>query len=506
MGSDALRKGSWTAGGATDSAAGGPQTGVRPARKAAPARGGAVARAVRAAACAGAVGVLFACAGQEPKCRSERCDLLPLEVMTWWPNAGSSPGASLQEAAQDQHGVLVNLNPKSSKDEMMASLEQILDGTNTVEHVDAFLTHPGPDLLRWTPCGGAGRANVRRLNGPDGYGDLSARFDPRVLKGLQCCPPGAQCTSPDIYGVPLGLHQVNHIIRNKERFAKCPGKVVKDLDSLIDLLDCLHVDGLHVISVPVNEFRECALDDDACWKNQEVAGQSLQYLVESLALLVAQSNNYRARWSGRCWEQDTARAITLLGEGLEALDRVRPYLNDCAPGPCISPPIDADAALQEVGRGEAAFFVAPDWTQLTVAGLSQKADRIAFPGTSETFLFTTDAFALPSLPDASNEAGLRWVDTLLQPELQARFAAINGAHPALAAPADLPPLLPSLELQSPAIIDAREMRKRLNAWAQAKFSGPPPGMADLMDDALRTARDTGLLPVNAPDNTACGAP
>ena len=496
MGSNALRKGTLSRGAPVWS-------------QAAPARIEAGRRAVRALACAGAVGALCACGSQAPDCHSERCEPKTAQVMTWWATSGSSPGASLQQAAREQQpGVEVTLMEESAtKDQMMARLQGILNGTDRSAHVDAFLTHPGPDLLRWTPCGGNGPARVRQLNGADGYADLSARFDPRVLQGLQCCPSGTPCAAPEIYGVPLGLHQVNHIISNKARFARCPGRVVTNLDSLIELLSCLGADGQRVISIPVTEVQHCELTDSStCWKNQDVAGQSLQYLLESLSLLVRAPSGPRSPWSGRCWEQDSVRALARLGEAREALDRLRPYLNNGSPGLFKPWPVDFEEALKQVGEGDAAFLVAPDWTQLTKPGLSQQADRSGFPGTEGTFLFTTDAFALPSLPDAAGEAGLRWIDTLLQPEVQARFAVINGAHPALVDPSELPPLLPSLEIQSPAIIDSWEMRKRLNEWAQGGFSGPPPDLADLMEDALGAASEKGLLPASAPDNPACDAP
>ncbi|HEU4579006.1 MAG TPA: hypothetical protein VFS67_12165 [Polyangiaceae bacterium] len=497
MGSDAPRKGTLSARGAIVVRA------VRRAVKAAPARSVAGWRAARLVACAGAVHALFGCSSQAPACRSERCAPTPIEVMTWWPTAGSSPGASLREAAEEQPGVTVNLIEESTKDEMMARLEEVLDGAEGSPHVDAFLTHPGLDLLHWTPCVSDGPARVRLLNGSDGYADLAERFDPRVLQGLRCCPPGDDCAAPEIYGVPLGLHQVNYVVRNKQRFARCAQQAVTNVDSLVELLSCLGADGQRVITIPVTEFQGCQLGEGDCWKNQDVAGQSLQYLLESLSLLVSDPSIEQERWTGRCWERDSARTAVLLAGALEALDRLRPYLNRCSPGLCKPPPTSLEAALEEVASGDAALFIAPDWTQLTKPGQSLFAARGPFPGTEGTFLFTTDAFALPALASPADEAGLRWLDTLLQPEVQARFAKINAARPALTDPAGLRELLPSLELQAPVTIDTREIRRRLNEWAQGEFSGPPPQLSDLMVHAIQTALEKGLLPARAADNPAC---
>jgi hypothetical protein len=482
---------------------------VRRAGKAAPAWSEAGPRAVRSLVCAGAVGALLACGNQAPECHAERCAPTVIDVMTWWSNTGSSPGASLEEAAELQPGVNVNLGSMSSKDEMMTSLAEILDDPGQNEQVDAFLTHPGGDLLRWTPCGGEDRTRLRLLNGPDGYPDLSARFGPRVLQGLQCCASATGCESPQVYAVPLGLHQINHIISNKARLAQCAGVQVTTVDDFVELLGCLSENGPRVITVPVPDldFQQCGIGaESTCWKSQDVAGQSLQYLLEGLFLLRAGPSAYEDYWSGRCWQQDSARAAALLSDVLEALDRVRPYLNNCPGEKCRTPPTDFGAALTEVSEGAAALVVAPDWNQFTKAGQSQTADKGPFPGTSGTFLFTTDSFALPALPGISAEAGLRWIDTLLQPQVQTRFADINGAHPALGDHSQLAPLLPSLEVLLPPGANLLPLRERLNAWAQGKFSGPPPALADIMDAVFRAAHGKGLLPAGVGDAAVCELP
>jgi hypothetical protein len=247
------------------------------------------------------------------------------------------------------------------------------------------------------------------------------------------------------------------------------------------------------------------MEDGPCWKSQDVAGQSLQYLLESLFLLRAGPSAYEGYWSGRCWEQDSARAAALLSDVLQQLERLAPFLNNCPSGPCEMQTKFEDAR-DEVGRGDAALLVAPDWIQFTNAGINQTADRRPFPGTGTTFLFTTDSFALPSLQDVPAEAGLRWVDTLLQPDVQERFATRNGAHPALGDHSQLAPLLPSLEAQLPASADMLDVRELLNGWAEAGFSGPPPSLTELMNRKFEAARDKGLLPAGAGEAAVCELP
>src|SRR5690348_11423686 len=113
MGSDALRK-DWSRRGVSAVSRGGSSCtrgANRRARRAvepALARSGALPRGARFV-CAGAVAALLACGARAPECHSERCNQKQIDVMTWWPNTGNSPGASLEEAAEDLPGVTVNL-------------------------------------------------------------------------------------------------------------------------------------------------------------------------------------------------------------------------------------------------------------------------------------------------------------------------------------------------------------------------------------------------------------
>jgi hypothetical protein len=420
-------------------------------------------------ACAGSAVVLLACSERDPACHGARCEELEVHVLTWWPGTPNGPAAPLVAEAERQPDVRkVVLRQHESKDAMMAEVEALLSSSGT-EPVDTFLANAGRDVLRWTPCGGDGSSQrLLQLDTADAYPDLRSMFDPALLSGLTCCPQGeASCSQPGIYALPLGLHRINHIFFNVERFAPCADREVVDLSSFVALLSCLGEGGKRVISVPASNCEAACDGDDASCLSQcpSIAGESLSYLLESLALL-----------PGVALEPGQDSAAPLEAAQAVVQRELLGFLNNsCFDGSC-DPPRDVTQALMEVKRGDAAFLVMPDWYTSDALrpthGLVQPAP---FPGTGKTFLFMTDVFAVPlaGTPGASVEAGFRWLDTLLNEGVQQQFATEKTALPALADHSQLQ-LVPSLEARLPVEVDPAALRAGLDQWLWALNPKPAP--------------------------------
>ncbi len=432
-----------------------------------------------------------------------------MHVLTWWPSTNNGPATPLVDAAQAQPGVgEVLLSQRSSKNAMMASVERLMLESDDTEQVDTFLANAGRDVLRWTPCGGEG-SSQRVLRLDDRYPELSSVFAPEILSGVTCCPSPDGCSQPGIYALPLGLHRINHIFYNAARFEPCSALAVHDGPSFAELLRCLGVDGQRVISAPVRSCEgDCALNEEACWLCRGIAGESLSYLLESLLLLVTDPRQYQSYWRGQSWqgaqppEESPLRQALALFEG-----ELLPYLNNCPAGSQCLAPANAEAALEEVADGRAAFLVMPDWFTLDVQRRETVKGR-PFPGTDDTFLFMTDVFTIPlGTPGTSVEAGLRWLDTLLDVELQQRFARQKHALPARGDHSELQ-LLPSLEAQLPASVDPARIRTSLNEWLLALRRGAMSAGAleELMDQEFGAALRQGTLRVAPCDSSPCGKP
>lgn len=418
--------------------------------------------------CACGAACALGCGERTPECHGARCETLEVHVLTWWPNTNNSPAIPLREAAEEQPGVHeVTLGHRATKSSMMAAVERLLLHGEAKEPVDTFLANAGRDVLRWTPCGGEGSSErLVQLNGPGGYTDLRSHFAPEVLDGVMCCKGPGGCAEPGIYALPLGLHQVNHIVYNVARFEGCASESVASPDDFVALLECLRPGGKRVISAPVGDCQAaCTQGEEACRDCRSVAGESLSYLLESLVLLVSTPEQYQSYWRGQSWRSpDEARRAEPLRAALQLFEGdLRPFVNDCSTGSCGAPPRNAKEALAEVLSGDAAFLVMPDWYMLEAQQDGTGAvGGMPFPGTSDTYLFMTDVFTIPvaSTPGTSVEAGFRWLDALRDPGLQERFAAQKYARAALAGSGAR--MLPSLEAQLPASIDPARLRGSLN--------------------------------------------
>lgn len=463
--------------------------------------------------CAWGVASALACAGRDPVCQGPRCQALEMRVLTWWPNTPNSPATPLVEAAEARPGMsTVVLNPKETKNEAMGAVERLLLHEDGAEPIDAFLANAGRDVLRWTQCGGEGsRERVQRLDRDGRYPELRARFEPEVLAGVTCCSSAMGCSDPGVYALPLGLHRINNMFYNVARFEPCADVKVEDADGLVALLSCLGESGQGVLSVPVSSCEEdCALSEEACQACRGVAGESLSYLIESLLLLVAGPESYRSYWRGESWQGlGAAAGADPLRDTLALLEgRLLPFVNTCPQGPCS--PVNAAGALDALIRGDAAVLVMPDWFTLEVQLRTSDAVKWRpFPGTERTFLFMTDVFSVPlaAAGGPSLEAGFRWLDTLLDPVVQHRFAKQKRALPALADHSQLQ-LLPSLEAQLPASADPVHIRAHLNDWLLALQQGQAisPAPPELMASEFERAELQGTLRVAPCGSSPCGRP
>lgn len=448
--------------------------------------------------CACSAVAALGCGSHAPVCHGPRCEELDVRVLTWWRVTNNGPAASLVDATEVQPGVgTVRLHERETKTAMMTAVESLLHGTEGAEPFDTFLANAGRDVLRWTHCGGEGSSErLLRLDGQGAYPNLSASFDPDVLAGVTCCEaPG--CAQRGVYAVPLGLHQINHIFFNVERFSRCPGMKVDSVATLIELLTCLGKEGQRVISAPVSECTaDCQLGELSCSTCQALAGESLSYLLESLALLLENDPvQDQSRWPDQSWRSmEAARLAPSLNDALALLEgELLPYLNNCS-GPACKLPVTAAEALAEVTEGTAAILVMPDWYTLDAQQKSHGAlGQGAFPGTEDTFSFMTDVFAVPiaGTPGASVEAGLRWLDTLLELDVQKTFARRKPARAALDDHSQLR-LRPSLETQLPVSVDPAEVRASLDQWHRAL---PPPAAATSQPGAPELGQEQLPLPL-----------
>jgi glucose/mannose transport system substrate-binding protein len=329
----------------------------------------------------------------------------PIEMFTWWERVGDSDalGALIKEQQRRYPGdVIINASAG------LSGLARKTLRTRMLRHEppDTFQANAGFDLLQWVLMNGMDARETRLLpldQMVPGAADWRRVMPPAVLEQVTY--------DGKIYGVPSNVHRINSVFYNKQVFARYGLSEPSSVADLPAMARKLQGSGVTLIAVGSREPWTVALMTFEC-------------------LLVAREGPevYRDYFRGRLRADDPRIARTL-----EATLRLFAFVNpDHAKLSWLQ-------AVDLVIRGQAAMTVMGDWARVSfnAHGLSAGVDygEMAFPGTAGAFVFTSDAFSLPT--DAKNKAGARrLLETIGSPEGQ---RAISLAKGALAARLDVPP-------------------------------------------------------------------
>jgi glucose/mannose transport system substrate-binding protein len=328
----------------------------------------------------------------------------PIEMFSWWERVGDS----------DALGALIAQQRRRYPDDVIINASAGLSGlarktlrTRMLrnEPPDTFQANVGNDLMQWVLLNGMDARESKLLPIDDLEDAATWRA---VMPG-----PVLQQVSYDgkIYGVPSNVHRINTVFYNKHVFEKYGLAEPTSIDDLRVLSRKLAGTGVSLLGLGIREPWTAALLIFEC-------------------MLVAREGPdfYRSYLSGAL-SADDPRVVRTLQAGLDLLAFANPDLQK----------LSWLQAVELVIRGQAAMTVMGDWARVSfnAHGLKLGVDygEIAFPGTANTFVFTSDAFSLPM--DAKNTAGARrLLETIGSAEGQ---RAINEAKGALSARLDVPP-------------------------------------------------------------------
>jgi glucose/mannose transport system substrate-binding protein len=222
-----------------------------------------------------------------------------------------------------------------------------------------------------------------------------------------------------LYGVPSNVHRINTIFYNRRVFDRYGLAVPTSVADFRAMAKKLKGTGVSLLAVGSKEPWTLALVAFEC-------------------LLVSREGPtfYNDYLRGKLKPDDPRLLATL-----DAMLELGTYFNpDHAQRNWLQ-------AIDLVVRGQAAMTPMGDWASMffNTQGMKNGQDyaEIAFPGSEGTFVFTSDAFALPI--EARNEAGaLRLLHTLGSAEAQ---RAIAGAKGVLSPRADVHPPAGSQPIQ-----------------------------------------------------------
>jgi len=335
----------------------------------------------------------------------------PIEMFSWWESAGDGGvlGALIKQHQKAYPGdVIINaatglsgLARKTLRTRMMQR-----------EPPDAFQANVGADTMQWVLIN---RSDARESK-------LVALDDilPEVAEWRRMMPARLlDQVSYDgkMYGLPSNVHRINSLFYNRRVFDKYGLTVPATVADMKAIGQKLKGTGVVPLAMGSKEPWTLALLGFEC-------------------LLVSREGPtfYEDYLHGKLKADDPRVKATL-----EALLDLGPIFNrDHAQYNWLQ-------AVEMVTRGQAAMTAMGDWATVffTTQGMQPGKDygEIPFPGSENTFVFTSDAFALPA--DAKNKAGAeRLMHTIGSPEGQRVIARKKGA---LSPRADVEPVLHTLK-------------------------------------------------------------
>jgi glucose/mannose transport system substrate-binding protein len=329
----------------------------------------------------------------------------PIEMFSWLERIGDSdPLGALATEHRRHHpdDVIINARAALSGLARKALRSRMLRN----EPPDTFQASVGIDLMQWVLTNGSDARESKLLPLDDLVAGAASWRESMPAELLDRVSYDGK-----IYGVPADLHRNNTVFYNKRVFAKYGLAEPQTVADLAAMGGKLRGSGVPLIAVGSREPWTVALLMFEC-------------------LLVAREGPevYRDYFSGKLTAADP-RIIRTLEAGLGLFAFVNPNHRE----------LSWLQAVEMVTHGEAAMTVMGDWARapFVQAGLKLGQDygEIPFPETAGTFVFSSDAFALPV--DAKNRAGVeRLLAVLGSPDGQ---RAVSQSRGTLAARIDVPP-------------------------------------------------------------------
>jgi glucose/mannose transport system substrate-binding protein len=331
----------------------------------------------------------------------------PIEMFSWWERVG----------AGDPLGALIKQHQAAYPGEIIINASAGLSGLarKTLrsrmaqrEPPDLFQANVGADLMQWVLVNRVDALESKLLALDDvmpaaEVAEWRRQIPARLLDQVSF--------DGKLYGVPSNVHRINTIFYNRRVFDRYGLAVPTSVADFRAMAKKLKGTGVSLLAVGSKEPWTLALVAFEC-------------------LLVSREGPtfYNDYLRGKLKPDDPRLLATL-----DAMLELGTYFNP------DHPQRNWLQAIDLVVRGQAAMTPMGDWASMffNTQGMKNGQDyaEIAFPGSEGTFVFTSDAFALPV--EARNKAGaLRLLHTVGAPEAQ---RAIAGAKGALSPRADVHP-------------------------------------------------------------------
>lgn len=366
---------------------------------------------------------------------------------------------------------------------------------------DALLLNNGLDVYALAGCNDAGPESLLPLNREFSETWVADAFPAPIVETLTC-------DNGNLYALPVGLHQINHVVYNAELFRRLsaqtglppPGQwsfedLVGASEALAGLMEGSALeDGAaessagEGVATESNPSDRGAADADA----PATAGAQRSvfavpdeddmfslFFIENVMFAtaggVARSSGEQEELYASFWRGEASGAERLVERTLDNVLRLSPFFN--------SDPIDnRDVALDRVKAGQAAMMVIGDWVLAGEVERDERLGSMTFPGTQDHWMVSADVFAVPNREE-NRLRGVEWLAAALQREplrafTEAKYA--TSAETELIGEERLSRLVLSLPGRLARDQAFGELSDRLGKWVRGGYESTPSMHAYLM--------------------------
>lgn len=397
------------------------------------------------------------CANVEMGCRGDVSCAEEVRVATWWASdaGGDAPFMAPLQASLQQFSTLALQHEAS--DDKPCHLQRVKRALGQAGFVhpecnapaeeppfDAVLLNNGQDVSSRTECVRPEGNLLRALEGDFPPGWFREAYPSDLLATLSC--------GEHVYGLPIGIHRINHVVYNRQLFERAgyASPAALDLEQLLAAAEA------------IQDLFDSEGNTEASVFAVSSEGDALSlFFIENVMLAVSGAEAYLGYWAG-CPVPEG-----LFPAALERVKRLSAFFDTRESG----------GQFQDVLEGKAAMFVTGDWAMTDAEGSEDIVRSMPFPGTQQYWVYSADVF---SLPINGNEAsGLAWMHAISERGAQAGFSARKYALPARL---DIPvPALLDDDWQNakliralPALLQGNgafgELGWHLKAWAKSRFT------------------------------------
>lgn len=370
-------------------------------------------------------------------------------VATWWDGGDSSRSghdAAEVRARRVLEQQFQECNPAASvkseelpnKQALINEIPRVISPRATIDAAgrsqsdahgpwDVVLLNGGADVARFSGCDAADptQATSPRLIPISELGDallLERPFPADIMQSVRC--------QEKHYALPVGMHRLNSLYFNRP-VLEVTGCFPRHLQSASAGEFRAIVADLHEVFLgtgrPSGETCVSAVPGAADVQSvfaiatDEPWAVSL-FAIENLMVSSVGVDGYLGFWRGHRGDPRGEHDLRELATTLETLAFYRELLSK---GAWQEPQAKRDVqwTFEQVRAGQAVFTVMGDWQSKDA--VDDVLGEVAFPGTQDAYVYTTDAFAVPV--DAPNRAAaLAWLRSVTSRRAQERYVPVKG--------------------------------------------------------------------------------